>query len=87
VCFQERCPIKVLSGADGQELRKSQIRPLSTRAVMKALRLLGLVTVAGFTVAQNTTSADAHCTQGQYNWVRSFRSAVEKSHGARCSIR
>ncbi|KAF8350580.1 hypothetical protein F5887DRAFT_1069583 [Amanita rubescens] len=38
---------------------------------MQALRLLGLAAVAGLTVAQNTTSANAHCIQGQgqFNWM------------------
>lgn len=46
---------------------------------MWSLRLLGLVTVAGLTVAQNTTSADAHCIQGQFTWVRCLRSASREA--------
>jgi len=69
--------------------------PLPTCALMRALRLLGLVAVAGLTVAQNTTSTNAHCIQGQgqFNWVRGFGSAkwrFEKPHCVhvvRCSIR
>ncbi|KAF8733698.1 hypothetical protein AX14_003625 [Amanita brunnescens Koide BX004] len=36
---------------------------------MRALRLLGLATAVGLTRAQDTPSEDAHCAQGQFNWM------------------